>query len=140
MTGLDPGFRDFVGPDGRPGTQDDDLRLTPSSPCVDAGDNATVPEDVVSDFAGYRRFVDAPLSPDTGGGEAPVVDMGALELLPGDAVMDGWLDLADYAAWEDCVTGPDGGDILGPCVDLDIDGDADVDLIDFAGQQILFNR
>ncbi len=152
-TGLDPGFRDLVGADGVGGTGDEDLRLTPASPCVDAGDNGLVPDDAAGDFNGYRRFVDAPLSPDTGAGEAPIVDMGAFELLPGDAVADGWIDLADYSAWEKCMTGPggralpagggevqSGGELVDPCVDLDVDGDGDVDLVDFGGQQILFGR
>ncbi len=41
----DPDFLDADGADGVVGTLDDDLRLTPESPCVDEGDDAQVPTD-----------------------------------------------------------------------------------------------
>ncbi|MCP3902716.1 MAG: hypothetical protein GY715_03690, partial [Planctomycetes bacterium] len=41
--GDDPQFTDSVGPDGVPGTVDDDRRPRPGSPCNDAGANAAVP-------------------------------------------------------------------------------------------------
>jgi len=40
---ADPGFVDVLGPDGLPGTGDEDLRPGADSPCVDAGDNTAVP-------------------------------------------------------------------------------------------------
>ncbi len=49
------------GPDGEWGTEDDELgdaRLSAGSPCIDAGDNAYVPEFVTTDLEGNPRFVD----------------------------------------------------------------------------------
>lgn len=58
-----------------------DLRLLPGSPCIDAGNNLAVPPALWSDLAGKRRFIDDPLTPDTGhpGHLLPIVDMGAHE-------------------------------------------------------------
>jgi len=76
----DPLFLDADGADDVVGTEDDDLRLGPTSPCVDAADNA-VPElaDVITDLDGGHRVVDDQYVADTGNGTAPIVDMGAYE-------------------------------------------------------------
>jgi hypothetical protein len=50
-------------------------RLQPQSPCVDAGDNERVPEDLPRDLDGNPRMAD-------GGTGAAVVDLGAIELMP----------------------------------------------------------
>ena len=47
----------FVDPDNG------DLRLSPDSPCIDAGDNTDVPEDITTDLDGNPRFVDDPDTP-----------------------------------------------------------------------------
>ncbi|MHC4218549.1 MAG: hypothetical protein ACYSU7_08860, partial [Planctomycetota bacterium] len=60
-----------------------DDRLSPSSPCIDAGDNTDVPPDVTTDLDGNPRFLDIPETPDTGNGDPPIVDMGASESLGG---------------------------------------------------------
>jgi hypothetical protein len=57
-----------------------DFRLRIGSPCVDAGDNTSVPMGVTTDLRGFPRFFDDLHTPDTGVGPAPVVDMGAFEL------------------------------------------------------------
>ncbi|MCH6550647.1 MAG: hypothetical protein IH804_01370 [Planctomycetes bacterium] len=59
-----------------------DVRLSPGSPCIDAGDNTAVTGEVTSDAGGNPRFVDDPDTPDTGnpGAPGPIVDMGAYEL------------------------------------------------------------
>jgi hypothetical protein len=76
-----------------PGDNDyGDLRLGFASPAIDAGDNAGLPADTTDldddgdtteqiplDLAGTPRFVDIPYKPDTGGGVAPIVDMGTYE-------------------------------------------------------------
>ena len=75
-----------------------DYHLHPDSPCVDAGDNTAVAADLGDvdddrdvgeptpiDLDGNPRFVDSPLSPDTGKGTAPFVDMGAYEYNPDPA-------------------------------------------------------
>lgn len=55
-----------------------DYRLSGDSPCIDAGDNDAQPDDTNKDLDGNPRFVDDPLTPDTGIG-FPCVDMGAYE-------------------------------------------------------------
>jgi hypothetical protein len=80
---ADPNFVNATGPDGIYGTEDDDLRLLPGSPCIDAGDNADVPADVNTDLAGNPRFFDDPNTIHaTGSGKPPIVDMGAYEYIP----------------------------------------------------------
>ena len=77
---ADPLFIDPNGLDNIPGTEDDDLRLSAGSPCIDAGDNnALDPNTYTTDLAGRLRFVDDLLTPDTGSCISPVVDMGAYE-------------------------------------------------------------
>lgn len=63
----DPLFADPTGPDNIPGTEDDDLRLTPFSPCVDSGSTQYVSNP-------NERDLDS--NPRTVGGS---VDMGAYE-------------------------------------------------------------
>ncbi len=90
---TDPMFVDADGPDDDPGTWDDNnYRLSGSSPCIDAADNALVPADVLDldgdenireqlpfDLDGNPRLVDDPDTKDTGFGDPPIVDMGAYE-------------------------------------------------------------
>ncbi len=54
---ANPQFVDADGPDNIPGTEDDDLRLTPLSPCVDSGDPDYVPDPGETDFDGNRRVI-----------------------------------------------------------------------------------
>jgi len=56
------------------------LRLKPSSPAIDAGNNAAVPAGIITDLDGNSRFVDIPSIPNTGKGTPPIVDMGAYEV------------------------------------------------------------
>jgi hypothetical protein len=72
--GDDPALLDANGPDGAPGTEDDDLRLSPGSPCVDTGDNTALSVDVTIDLDGDPRISDG----DNDG--VATVDMGAYEL------------------------------------------------------------
>lgn len=44
---TDPRFVSQPGPDQKPGTADDNLRLAPGSPCLNAGDNALLPADML---------------------------------------------------------------------------------------------
>jgi len=108
-----------------------DFRLSPGSPCIDAGDSTAVPEGIDTDLDGNPRFVDDPASPDcwqapgTCGGP-PVVDMGAYEFSgvpmcpwdiagPGGGPPDGTVAVNDFlellATWG-CVGCP--GDFLDP--------------------------
>jgi predicted outer membrane repeat protein len=84
----DPLFRDELGADGVAGTGDDDARLSPGSPCIDAGDNDALPVGITRDLDGGPRFVDDPVTPDTGRppGSA-IVDPGAFEYQASCAVV-----------------------------------------------------
>jgi hypothetical protein len=116
------------GPDDLPATDDDDFRLAPASPGIDAGDNAAVAPGVTTDLDGNARFVDDPASPDTGQGRAPLVDMGPYEFqgdpagCPADLTGDGVVDVQDMVelivAWGAC-----------RCT-ADLDGDGEVDVPD----------
>jgi hypothetical protein len=81
---ANPLFVDADGADNVAGTVDDDLRLLSGSPAVDAGNNALVPTGVTTDHDNGLRFTDDIYTPDTGVGPAPIVDMGAYELVDGD--------------------------------------------------------
>lgn len=59
-----------------------DFRLGAGSPGIDAGNNNAVPAGILLDLAGQPRFQDLPAAPDTGLGQAPLVDLGAFEALP----------------------------------------------------------
>ncbi|MHC4676301.1 MAG: right-handed parallel beta-helix repeat-containing protein, partial [Planctomycetota bacterium] len=65
--GDDPLFLDADGADNLIGTEDDNLRLLPGSPCIDAGDNSSVPPSVLTDLDGDPRIANG------------TVDMGAYE-------------------------------------------------------------
>jgi len=90
--GVDPALADPTGLDNRPGTMDDDLRLTTTSPCIDAGENSGVSMDYADldmdgdvveqlplDADWNLRFRDADASLDTGSGVSPIVDIGSYE-------------------------------------------------------------
>ena len=128
--GDDPLFVDALGPDGIAGTPDDDLRLQPGSPAIDAGFNCALPPDVADldgdgdrdeitplDLAGEIRLLEDPATPDTGRGIAPLVDMGAYELsgglppCPGDLDADWDVDLADLGILLAAFGRTDEGDI-----------------------------
>ena len=91
-----PLFLDADGPDAVAGTEDDNLRPGPGSPCIEAGDNNWLPldradldddgdflEPVPLDMDWGVRKVDDPNTPDTGltgpDPQTPIVDMGAYE-------------------------------------------------------------
>jgi hypothetical protein len=101
---ADPLFVDLDGPDDDPNTfEDNDYRLSPGSPCIDAADNEAVPADTLDldgdgdvdepipfDLDGNPRFVDDPGTEDTGNPDPgypdlPIVDMGAYEFQVGIA-------------------------------------------------------
>ena len=59
------------------------------------------------------------------------------DVLTGDTV-----NLTDFAAWQDCMTGPDNGRYSDGCEAFDFDADLnfDIDLKDFAGFQSTLPR
>jgi len=117
---ADPNFVDPNGPDAIAGTEDDDLRLSAGSPCIDAGDNTAVPPDTADldgdsdtsertplDLDGLDRFVDDPNTGDTGvilpASYPDNVDMGAYEWYGGPACGD-----AEHPYPPGDLSGPDG--------------------------------
>jgi hypothetical protein len=113
--GEDPQFADALGPDGQAGTSDDDLHLRPGSPCIDAGDNESVPAGVTQDLDGGARIVSG------------VVDLGAYETHAGPCPADvdgngdvGFSDLLSVVStWGACTGCP-----------ADVDGDGEVGFLD----------
>ncbi|MCP4592363.1 MAG: right-handed parallel beta-helix repeat-containing protein [bacterium] len=102
--GNDPLFVDADGPDGIPGTEDDNLRLTTGSSCIDSGDNDAVPVEVTTDLDGNARFVDDPETDDAGAGTPPIVDRGPYEYRSEDCNGNGVWDADDIAVGtsQDC--------------------------------------
>jgi len=103
---IDPLFVDADGPDNTAGTEDDNLRLSGGSPCIDAG-SGFLASVFPFDLDGNQRIVDDPATTDTGVGFPEVVDMGAYEFgsspalcisqLEGDINCDGIVNLLDQA-------------------------------------------
>jgi predicted outer membrane repeat protein len=92
---LDPDFADSDGPDNIGGNEDDDFRLTSTSPCLDAADNAAIPAGLETDLDGHDRIVDADCS------GLAIADMGAYEfsyLSKGDFDLSCSVDFSDFAA------------------------------------------
>jgi predicted outer membrane repeat protein len=94
----DPCFVDADGSDNVVGTEDDNLRLMPGSPCIDEGNNVAVRADIADldndgntsertplDLDNGSRFIDDPNSVDSGVPDPPdyndIVDLGAYEYL-----------------------------------------------------------
>jgi hypothetical protein len=150
----DPRFVDADGEDDDPATwQDNDYRLRPDSPCIDAGDSRAVPLDSANldgdgdrfermpiDFDGRPRFVQVPFVPDTGLADPPayryVCDMGAFEFpfCFGDLDGDRSVGMADLALLLSSF-GTTGGAVY---EDGDLDVDGDVDLRDLSEMLSLF--
>ena len=122
-TDANPLFVDANGADNLLGTLDDDLRLGPDSPLIDAGFNGAVPSWSDQDAGGLPRFMDDPETPDAGVGTPPIVDVGAREF--GQPLPDP--DLND----DGVVDGADLGLLLGEwgvgASSADLDGDGAVD-------------
>jgi len=142
--GDDPLFVDPDGPDDVFGTEDDDVRLLPGSPCIDAGCNGALPRDWADldddgdtreitplDLDGEGRFFDDPDTPDAGCRCPPIVDMGAYEFgdtgpqpCPGDLDCDRVVGHSDLgillAAWHNSAEGDLNCDGLTDHADLGI--------------------
>jgi hypothetical protein len=91
---ADPLFINPAGNDSAPGTMDDDFRLKPGSPCINAGDPYYVPQPGENDLDGHARVL------------CDRVDMGAYEFGIGDFDCNQTVNLADLSAWPDCMTAP----------------------------------
>ena len=77
--GNNPLFVDADGTDNTPGTEDDNLRLLPWSPCIDAGDNSVV-EPNSTDLDGNPRIINGIV--DMGAYEAPVSIGAIVHIVP----------------------------------------------------------
>jgi hypothetical protein len=144
--GQNPMFVNPNGADGIVGTSDDDCRLQPGSPSIDAANQYLMANDLADldqdgntaeytplDLDGNPRFVDDPAVVDTGTGLGPLADRGAYEFqppcnLPADLDQDQDVDLSDLATLL-AHFGVQSGATL---AQGDIDGDHDVDLSDLA--------
>ncbi len=127
---LDPLFIDQDGDDGVLGTVDDNLRLMPDSPAIDAGDPEFSPDPAdETDFEGHPRV------------HCGAVDMGAYEFAqPGDYNCDGLVDGVDFSEWNSCMAGPDALPLDTGCDVFDANSDGDIDLADFAAFQMMFGQ
>ena len=105
---ADPMLVDADGADNTFGTADDNVRLQPGSPAIDAGNNLYVGPFVFADAYGQARFRDDTGTPNTGinGGLPSIVDIGAAEFqgtTPVECVADtngdGILSPADFNGW-----------------------------------------
>jgi parallel beta-helix repeat protein len=121
---ADPLFRDPDGPDGDPATlADNDYRLAPGSPCIDAGDPEFVPDFSPTDRDGDKRIWDGD------GDGLPRVDIGAFEFgsfLFGDLNCDRALNVLDIDPFVLALTNPAGYAAQHPDCDralADINGD-----------------
>lgn len=119
-SGDSPRFVNPIGPDGVPGTIDDDLRLSSKSPAIGAGDPEFMPEPGQRDLDGHARVL------------CDRVDMGAYEFGIGDYECDRDVDIGDFEFWPNCMTGPNEGPYPKGCHALDADFDGDIDLRDFS--------
>lgn len=144
-SGADPLFVDADGA-GAYGNLDDNVRLAPGSPFIDAGSNFAMGQDYGDvdrdnntfeappiDLDGNTRRVDDPDTADSGDEGSPDVDFGAYEFQPpcelaGDLDSDGDVDLQDLTT----LLGHFGMQSGATPDDGDSDGDQDVDIADLA--------
>ncbi len=146
---LDPQFVDIDGANNNQGDLDDDLRLLPASPAVDAGGTGVLPADwcdvdadgnvlefIQIDLDGHNRRVDVASAPDVGGNPSPMPDMGAYEVQLsklGDMDCDGDVDFFDIDPFVAALSGE--AAYLGSfpsCfwLNADANGDGEVDFFD----------
>ena len=120
---INPVFVDKDGPDYIEGTEDDDLRLSSQSPCIDFGNNDAVPFGLFTDLDGKPRFIDDPARPDEGNGIAPLVDRGAYEF----GEIGGLNPPVAHAGADQTASAPPGGQAevqLNGSLSYDPDGDS----------------
>jgi len=153
--GKYPFFIDPDGPDGIPGTEDDNPRLTCGSPCIDAANNLAVPSDsadldgdgntlerIPVDLDGHSRFVDDLDTEDTGVSDPPdypaVVDMGAYEGPDPSFVIEGAPVIVPEGGtavfWVSLACDP-GGSVQ--VTVAHVSGDEDISIL--SGQELLFD-
>ncbi len=135
----------FVGPPAG------DYRLSPGSPCIDAGDTRAVAVAATIDASGGSRCVDDGAAPNAGAADPyrPPVDMGAFERLSDDCNQNGVPDAEDIAVGQsadcdadgvpdECQMDCDGNGLLDACERMwseiiDCNGNGRFDACDIAG-------
>ncbi|MBK9128829.1 MAG: hypothetical protein IPM13_13670 [Phycisphaerales bacterium] len=147
---ADPQFVDADGPNNIAGDFDDNCRLLPTSPCIDAGNVALIYTDTYDlngnnntfeqiplDLDRRVRRYDVPARPDTGTGGTPLIDRGAYEFSynKGDMNCDGVVNFDDIDPFVAALSGPSAYTAEYPlCVwqngDVNCDGVVDFDDID----------
>jgi Immunoglobulin domain/Immunoglobulin I-set domain len=90
------------------------------------------------DTANFDSTIVGPFDPPPSG-SVTVTGLVFLSHCPADLACDGLVDLADYQSFIDCRTGPDVTIVDGTCRAFDVDFDDDVDLVDWAALQRLFD-
>lgn len=136
----DPMFRSVTGPDGIPGTPDDDLRLSPHSPAIDRGSNDAMPAALGLDLEGLARRREDSATPDFTPSAAPQIDLGAYEFVPTcpcDLNADSTVDDADFvifAGFYNTLLMP------GPFHGADFNGDSVCDDADFVTFATAYNE
>jgi parallel beta-helix repeat protein len=114
---TDPCFVDADGTDDIVGTEDDNLRLSAVSPCIDAGDPNYPYDPNETDLDGLPRFVDGDCN------DTDIVDMGGYEFLRSDIDRNGSVDMVDFSRfalyWRNSGCNECGG------ADLTCDGNVD---------------
>lgn len=118
-----------------------DFHLSSGSPCIDAADNAAVPDWLTTDLDGNPRFIDDPDTSDTGNGTSPIIDMGAFEYQPppfqrGDVNCDGGVDFNDIDPFISALISREDYESQYPgCnyLNADINADGSVDFNDIDG-------
>lgn len=101
---------------------DDDLRLSSESPCIDVGDPGIMFGCNDIDLDHYPRVL------------CDRIDMGAYEFGAGDFDCDRAIDLGDFASWEPCLNNPN--DV--GCEAFHFDRRCNMDLINFGRFQVVF--
>jgi len=123
----DPCFVDADGSDDVPGTEDENLRLSPGSPCIDVGDNVAVPADVITDLDSRDRIIDGDCN------DTEIVDMGAYEFgwaYIGDFEGEYDVDFFDYSIFASAWLTQDGDEKYDADCDISIPADGYIDMFD----------
>jgi parallel beta-helix repeat protein len=121
---TDPLFIDAKGPDQTFGTADDNLRLKAASPCIDTGDNTSVPSGVTIDLDSRPRIADGDCN------DTEIVDMGAYEFgyaYAGDFDGQCDVDFDDFAILTSAWLTMDGQPQYNPACDISIPADNFID-------------
>jgi hypothetical protein len=124
---ANPSFVDADGTDNIFGTEDDNLRLLPFSPCIDVGNNSALPGGVVTDLDGFPRFRDGNCDSNS------IVDMGAYEFsfaFIGDFDNQCDVDFQDFAIFAAAWRAEEGQTHYNPIYDISTPANGKIDMLD----------